>query len=100
MVNKLVASNTGAAVILIPIAIPLAIGLGIDPILVTMVIAIGVSMDFALPTGTPPSTIAYSTGEVEMKEMLTTGLVLDLIALLVITLGVVYIWSLLGLVWL
>ncbi|MFW9834737.1 MAG: SLC13 family permease, partial [Candidatus Thorarchaeota archaeon] len=51
----MVASNTGAAVILIPIAIPLATGLGIDPLLIVLVIAIAVSMDFALPTGTPPS---------------------------------------------
>ncbi len=94
----MVASNTGAAVILIPIAIPLAVGLGIDPMLLIMVIAIGVSMDFALPTGTPPSTIAYSTGEVEMDEMITTGLVLDLIAVLVLTIVVVWLWSMLGLV--
>ena len=94
----MVASNTGAAVILIPVAIPLAIGLGIDPLLVTMVIAIAVSMDFALPTGTPPSTIAYSTGKVTMKEMITTGLMLDLVAVLVVTIVVVWIWGLLGLV--
>ncbi len=94
----MVASNTGAAVILIPIAIPLAIDLGIDPILLTMIIAIGVSMDFALPTGTPPSTIAYSTGEVEMDEMISTGLVIDLMAVLVLTLVVVWLWSLLGIV--
>ncbi len=94
----MVASNTGAAVILIPIAIPLATELGIDPILITMVIAIAVSMDFALPTGTPPSTIAYSTGKVELREMVSTGLVVDLIAILVVTLLVVYIWAFLGLV--
>jgi len=94
----MVASNTGAAVILIPIAIPLAVGLGIDPLLLIMVIAIGVSMDFALPTGTPPSTIAYSTGEVEMDEMISTGLVLDLIAILILTIVVVWLWSLFGLV--
>jgi sodium-dependent dicarboxylate transporter 2/3/5 len=94
----MVASNTGAAVILIPVAIPLAIGLGIDPLLVTMVIAIAVSMDFALPAGTPPSTIAYSTGKVTMREMVTTGLMIDLIAVLVVTIVVVWIWGLLGLV--
>ena len=94
----MVASNTGAAVILIPVAIPLATGLGIDPLLITMVIAIGVSMDFALPTGTPPSTIAYSTGKVEMREMITTGLVVDLIAILVVTILVVWLWGFLGLV--
>ncbi len=94
----MVASNTGAAVILIPVAIPLATGLGIDPLLITMVIAIAVSMDFALPTGTPPSTIAYSTGKVEMREMITTGLIVDLIAVLVVTLLVVWLWGLFGLV--
>jgi len=72
--------------------------LGIDPLLITMVIAIAVSMDFALPTGTPPSTIAYSTGRVEMREMITAGLVIDLIAVLVVTIVVVYLWSLFGLV--
>lgn len=94
----MIASNTGAAVILIPIAIPLAAELGIDPLLITMVIAIAVSMDFALPTGTPPSTIAYSTGKVKMREMVTTGLMVDLIAIFVVTIIVVYLWSLFGLV--
>ncbi|MHA2396515.1 MAG: SLC13 family permease, partial [Candidatus Thorarchaeota archaeon] len=94
----MVASNTGAAVILIPIAIPLATGLGIDPLLIVMVIAIAVSMDFALPTGTPPSTIAYSTGKVQMREMVTTGLFVDLIAILVVTIVVVWLWGLFGLV--
>jgi len=94
----MVASNTGAAVILIPIAIPLATGLGIDPMLITMVIAIAVSMDFALPTGTPPSTIAYSTGKVEMREMITTGLIVDLISIFVVTIAVVWLWGLFGLV--
>lgn len=94
----MVASNTGAAVILIPIAIPLATELGIDPLLITMVIAIAVSMDFALPTGTPPSTIAYSTGKVEMREMITTGLIVDAIAVLVVTIIAVLLWAFLGLV--
>ncbi len=94
----MVASNTGAAVILIPIAIPLANGLGIDPMLVVMVIAIAVTMDFALPTGTPPSTIAYSTGKVSLREMVSTGLMIDFIAMLVVTIVAVWLWSLLGLV--
>ncbi|MBY8997784.1 MAG: DASS family sodium-coupled anion symporter [Candidatus Thorarchaeota archaeon] len=94
----MVASNTGAAVILIPIAIPLATGLGIDPLLIVMVIAIAVSMDFALPIGTPPSTIAYSTGKVKMREMVTTGLFVDLIAILVLTIVVVWLWGFFGLV--
>lgn len=94
----MVASNTGAAVILIPIAIPLAMSLGIDPLLITMVIAIGVSMDFALPTGTPPSTIAYSTGKVSMREMISTGLVVDILAIFILTVAIIWLWAFLGIV--
>ena len=92
------ASNTAAAAILIPIGIPMAISLDMDPMLLTMTIAIGASLDFALPTGTPPSTIAYSTGKISLKEMVKTGIGLDVIALLILTLIVVWIWAFLGLV--
>jgi sodium-dependent dicarboxylate transporter 2/3/5 len=94
----MVASNTGAAVILIPISIPLSMDLGIDPMLVIMIIAIGVSMDFALPTGTPPSTIAYSTGKVSIREMISTGLFVDLLAIFILTVVIIWLWALLGLV--
>ena len=94
------ASNTAAAAILVPIAIPLAIALGMDPLLVTVTIAIAASLDFALPVGTPPSTLAYSTGMIKMKEMLRVGLILDLISLLLLTFGVVWLWVIMGLVYL
>ncbi len=94
----IIASNTGAAVILIPIAIPLATSLGIDPLLVTMVIAICVSMDFVLPTGTPPTTMAYSTGKIELRELVTTGSIVVLLSLVVVTVIGVTLWTILGLV--
>ncbi|MHA1721579.1 MAG: SLC13 family permease [Candidatus Baldrarchaeia archaeon] len=98
LIITMFASNTAAASILVPIAIPLAISLGVDPILLTITIAIAASLDFALPVGTPPSTLAYSTGLVKLKEMLKAGLILDLVSLLLLTLGIVWIWALLGLV--
>jgi len=98
LIITMFASNTAAASILIPIAIPLAISLGVDPILLTITIAIAASLDFALPVGTPPSTLAYSTGLVKLKEMLKAGLILDLVSLLLLTFGIVWIWALLGLI--
>ncbi len=98
LIITMFASNTAAAAILVPIAIPLAISLGTDPVLLTITIAIAASLDFALPVGTPPSTLAYSTGLVKLREMLKVGLILDLISLLLLTFGIVWIWRLLGLV--
>jgi len=98
LIITMFASNTAAASILVPIAIPLAISLGVDPILLTITIAIAASLDFALPVGTPPSTLAYSTGLVKLKEMLKAGLILDLVSLLLLTFGIVWLWKLFGLI--
>ena len=48
------ASNTGSAATLIPLAIPLAGLIGVGPTLLVAVVAIASSVDFALVIGTPP----------------------------------------------
>ena len=91
-------SNTACAAMLIPIAIPLAQVLQIDPRLLVAVIAIASSVDFALVVGTPPTMMAYSTGLFRVKEIVRRGLLLDLIGLLILSFGVIWIWRLLGVI--
>ncbi|MDH3219197.1 MAG: DASS family sodium-coupled anion symporter [Gammaproteobacteria bacterium] len=69
----MVASNTASAAILIPLMLPLSDSLGIDMKAIAILIAIGVSLDFMMPVGTPPSAIAYSTGVVNVREMIKNG---------------------------
>ena len=69
----MVASNTASAAILIPLMLPLSDGIGIDVKSIAMLIAIGVSLDFMMPVGTPPSAIAYSTGVVNVRQMIQNG---------------------------
>ena len=71
---------------LIPMAIPLAQILQIDPRLLVGVIAIASSMDFALVVGTPPTMMAYSTGFFGTKEIFRRGIFLDVLSILVLTL--------------
>ena len=78
------ASNTAAAAIIVPVAIPLALGLGLDLRLLTIVAALGVSLDFIVPVGTPPSAIAYSTGYVRVRDMAFAGTILAVISVLVL----------------
>ncbi|TAK13265.1 MAG: SLC13/DASS family transporter [Anaerolineae bacterium] len=91
-------SNTACAAMLIPLAIPLAQILHMDPRLMVAVIAIGSSIDFALVIGTPPTMMAYSTGYFSVKEIFQRGILLDVIGLLVLSFGVIWIWKLLGVV--
>ncbi len=74
----MVASNTASAAILIPLMLPLADDLGLDLKSMAMLIAIGVSLDFMMPVGTPPSAIAYSTGEVTVRQMIKNGFMVNL----------------------
>ena len=74
----MVASNTASAAILIPLMLPLAGDLGLDLKSMAMLIAIGVSLDFMMPVGTPPSAIAYSTGVVNVRQMIKNGFLVNL----------------------
>lgn len=91
-------SNTACAAILIPLAIPLAQIIHLDPRLLVAVIAIASSIDFALVVGTPPTMLAYSTGFFEVKGIFKRGVVLDLIGILILSFCVVWIWQWLGVV--
>jgi sodium-dependent dicarboxylate transporter 2/3/5 len=74
----MVASNTASAAILIPLMLPLSSGLGIDMKSIALLIAIAVSLDFMMPVGTPPSAIAYSTGVVNVREMIKNGFMVNI----------------------
>ncbi len=89
-------SNTACAAMLIPLAIPLAQVLHMDPRLLVAIVAIASSIDFALVVGTPPTMMAYATGFFDVKEIFRRGIVLDLIGILILSLGVIWIWQMLG----
>ncbi len=93
-----VASNTAAAAMFIPLAIPLAGVLGVDPVLLVVVVAIASSVDFALVIGTPPTLLAYSTGLYTPREILRVGGVLDLAGVALLVTVVAQVWRLFGLV--
>jgi sodium-dependent dicarboxylate transporter 2/3/5 len=93
-----VASNTASAAILIPLALPLAAVIGVDPTLLVVVVAIASSIDFALVIGTPPTMIAYSTQLYTAGQIFRTGIVLDFFGITLLVTVVVWIWNALGLV--
>ena len=77
IVVTMVASNTASAAILIPLMLPLSESLGIDMKSLAILVAIGVSLDFMMPVGTPPSAIAYSTGVVSVRDMIRNGFLVN-----------------------
>ena len=87
-----IASNTAAGAVMIPLMFPLASAVGIPVTPVVMIAAIGVSLDFIVPVGTPPSAIAYSSGYIRVKDMARSGIVLAILGVIVLAALAVLYW--------
>jgi sodium-dependent dicarboxylate transporter 2/3/5 len=57
----------------------LALGINQPVLLLCVPVAIAASADFALPVGTPPNAIAYSSGLVSLPRMLKAGIWVNLL---------------------
>lgn len=78
-------SNTATAAAFFPIMGAIAVGLGIDPVLMTIVITFAVCSAFMLPVATPSNAVAFGSGEVSIKQMVRAGIWLNVLSLVLIT---------------
>ncbi len=77
-------SNTAASAVLIPIITALSAMLGNNMSNMVTIAAIGVSLDFIFPMGTPPSALAHGTGYITTKDMIKAGIILSIIGALAV----------------
>lgn len=77
-------SNTAAASLMIPIMLPLSQSLGLNIKFLALLASLGVSIDLILPIGTPPGTMAYSTGYIRIWDMVKSGLIISTIGLFIL----------------
>lgn len=78
-------SNTATAATLLPVASGVSIGLGLDPLLLAIPVAVAATCAFMLPVATPPNAIAYGSGYVTAGQMMRGGIWLNVIAVVLIT---------------
>ncbi|WP_182353763.1 SLC13 family permease [Flaviflexus huanghaiensis] len=94
-----VISHSAAANLLVPLAVTLAVSLdSIGVIVVAVVVAVATSFGMSLPISTPPNAIAYSTGQVSVKNMAIVGVIVGLAATLLLIFAMPPLWELMGLV--
>ena len=86
-----VTSNVATASIMMPILASLAHIIDIHPFLLMVPATMAASCAFMLPIATGPNAIAFSLGEIEIKDMVKTGIWLNIISSLLISLLVYYI---------
>lgn len=85
-----VTSNTATAAAFLPILASVALGMGLDPMILTVPAAVAASCAFMLPVATPPNAVVYGSGRISIPQMARAGLVVNLIMIGLIT-GMMYV---------
>ncbi|KAL5017127.1 hypothetical protein ScPMuIL_006716 [Solemya velum] len=77
-------SNSATATLFLPIVGELAIRLEIHPLYFMIPVAISASFAFMLPVGTPPNAIVFSTGYLQVKDMIVGGCLVNVVTVLLL----------------
>ncbi|KAJ3707416.1 hypothetical protein LUZ61_011121 [Rhynchospora tenuis] len=78
-------SNNSTATLVLPLLIELARSMSVHPLLLMVPGAIGAEFAFLLPTGTPSNVVGFSTGHIQIKDMIKVGLPLKVAGVVLIT---------------
>lgn len=89
-------SNVASVAVILPFAFSAAQAYNLNPVLITLSVALSGGLAFLLPMGTPPNAIAFSSGYYRVKDALKWGIILKLISWAVYILVLKYYWPLIG----
>jgi di/tricarboxylate transporter len=81
-------SNTATTVLIAPIALSIALDMGLSPIPFLMTVAIAASTAFATPVASPVNTLILGPGNYRFSDFLRVGVPLQILALIVTVLMV------------
>lgn len=85
-------SNTATTEMLLPILAGLSVSINVHPLLFMLPATLSASMAFMLPVATPPNAIVFGSKKLKVIQMAKTGLILNIIGAIVITLFT-YFWG-------
>ncbi len=87
-------TNNAVAVIVTPVAISLALSLGVDPRPLIIAVMMGASASFATPIGYQTNTLVYGPGGYRFSDFIRVGLPLNLLMALTAALVIPIFWPL------
>ena len=83
-----ISSNIATTAIFLPIVATVAISMGTAPLELLIAVALAASCAFMMPVATPPNAIVFASEKLTVAQMATAGILLNLVAIIVITLVV------------
>ncbi|WP_232834959.1 SLC13 family permease [Pleomorphovibrio marinus] len=80
-------SNVALVTIFVPVVMGIADGIGVPVLSFVIPVTMASSFAFMLPISTPPNAILFSSGFIQIKEMMKVGIVLNIISVLLLWLA-------------
>jgi len=77
--------NSAITALMMPVLAATAVGLHVDPRLLMIPATLGASFGFMMPGGTAPNAMVFASGSITVAQMVRTGIGIDLLGILVIT---------------
>ncbi len=81
-----VTSNTATTQMILPILASVAVDIQLNPLLMMIPATLSASCAFMMPIATPPNAIVFGSRRIKMAEMARTGLIINLIVAVLLTL--------------
>lgn len=79
-------SNIAQVIVFAPVVSSIATALHINPVILGLPMTLAASCASMLPMGTPPNAIVFASGKLTLKDMLKTGLIMNIVSIILITL--------------
>lgn len=81
-----VMSNVAQVIVFAPVVSALADALQMNPLLLGIPMTLAASCASMMPMGTPPNAIVFASGHIKLSQMVRTGFIMNIIAVILITL--------------
>lgn len=78
-------SNTATTAAMVPIFAAVAEGLGMQPLVLCVAVAVAASCAFMLPVATPPNAIVFGSGRLRIPQMVRAGVWMGLLSVVLVT---------------
>jgi sodium-dependent dicarboxylate transporter 2/3/5 len=85
-----VTSNLATTAMLLPVIVPVALALDVHPYTLMIGITVAASCAFMLPVATPPNAVVFGSGYLKIPDMMKTGIWMNLISIILVTLAAYY----------
>ncbi|MFZ9386786.1 MAG: SLC13 family permease [Chitinophagaceae bacterium] len=79
-------SNVAQVIVFAPVVCSLADVMGINPLLLGIPMTLSASCASMMPMGTPPNAIIFASGHVKLNQMVKAGFVMNMVAVILISL--------------